>query len=148
MGGNVELDVSGGAILTGATPPLFGSLSLRWQFVEPIRPVGVGVAVEGKAALQGVPGKGLLTTDTFANFSGISLGIPIQVTFGQVSLLAEYRRVIGQQLERRILQGTSRVDRHQHTAIFEQEPLYQLLTENRPQKEICARANQLNLFDL
>jgi hypothetical protein len=89
LGGHVEFDVAAGAILTGATPPIFGSLSVRWQFVEPTRPVGVGVAVEGKAALQGVPGKGILTTDTFANFSGISLGVPIQVTFGQVSLLVE-----------------------------------------------------------
>ncbi len=89
LGANLEFDASAGAIFTGATPPLFGSLSLRWQFAEPTRPVGVGVAVEGKAALQGVPGQGILTTDTFANFSGISLGIPIQLTFGQVSLIAE-----------------------------------------------------------
>jgi hypothetical protein len=90
LGGNMELDATGGAIMTGAAvPPVFGSLSLRWQFVEPTRPVGVGVAVEGKAAIQGVPGRGILTTDTFANFSGISLGVPIQLRIGQVSLLAE-----------------------------------------------------------
>jgi hypothetical protein len=34
------------------------------------------------------------------------------------------------------------------TAIFEQEPLSQLLRENHPQEETCACANQLNLFDL
>jgi hypothetical protein len=34
------------------------------------------------------------------------------------------------------------------TAIFEKMPIYQLLTENRPQEEIGVYANQLNLFDL
>jgi hypothetical protein len=89
LGGNMELDAGAGAILTGSVPPIFGSLSLRWQFVEPTRPVGIGVALEGKAALQGVPTRGILTTDIFANFSGLSLGIPLQFAFGQVSLLAE-----------------------------------------------------------
>lgn len=90
LGSDVELDVSGGAILTGgAIPPVFGSLSVRWQFVEPTRPVGIGAALEGKAALQGVPTRGILTTDTLTNFSGLSLGIPVQVTVGQVCLLVE-----------------------------------------------------------
>ena len=48
----------------------------------------------------------------------------------------------------RIDRSLSEIQQILSTAIFEQEPLYQLLTENRPQKEICARANQLNLFDL
>jgi len=34
------------------------------------------------------------------------------------------------------------------TAVFEQEPLYQLLTQNRSPSELCTCANQLNLFDL
>ena len=34
------------------------------------------------------------------------------------------------------------------TAIFEKMPIYQLLTENRPQEEIGVCANQLSLFDL
>lgn len=34
------------------------------------------------------------------------------------------------------------------TAVFEKRPLYQLLTENRPQEETCVCANQLSLFDL
>lgn len=89
LGGRVELDVSAGAILTGATAPLFGSLSARWQVVAPARPVGIGMAIEGKAALQGVPTRGILTTDTFANFTGLSLGVPLQLTLGAVSLLAE-----------------------------------------------------------
>lgn len=89
LGGRVELDASAGAILTGAIPPLVASLSARWQIVEPSRPVGIGVAIEGKAALQGVPTRGILTTDTFANFSGASLGVPLQLTVGRVSLLAE-----------------------------------------------------------
>jgi hypothetical protein len=89
LGGNVELDVSGGAILTGAIPPVFGSLSMRWQFIEPLGPIGIGAALEGKAALQGVPTRGILTTDTLTNFSGLSLGMPIQVAFGRISLLVE-----------------------------------------------------------
>jgi hypothetical protein len=89
LGADLELGGSFGAILTGATPPLAGGLSLRWKFVEPARPVGIGTALEVKAALQGVAGSGILATDTFANFSGLSIGIPLQMTLGAFSLLAE-----------------------------------------------------------
>jgi len=89
LGADLELGGSFGAIFTGATPPLAGGLALRWRFLEPMEPVGVGVALEGKASLQGVPGRGMLATDTLANFSGLSLGIPVQLTFGSLSLLVE-----------------------------------------------------------
>jgi hypothetical protein len=89
LGANLELDASVGAIFTGAVPPVAGSLSLRWQAVAPMRPFNLGVALEAKAALQGVPGLGILTTDTFANFSGLGLGVPLQLTAGAVSLLFE-----------------------------------------------------------
>ena len=42
----------------------------------------------------------------------------------------------------------SEIQRILSTALFEQVPLQQLLTENRPQDEVCVCANQLNLFDL
>ena len=48
----------------------------------------------------------------------------------------------------RIDRSLSEIQQILSTALFEQEPLSQLLTENRPQKETCACANQLNLFDL
>ncbi len=89
LGDDLELDVSAGAIFTGAVPPVAGSISLRWQAVAPMRPFGLGMALEAKAALQGVPGLGILTTDTFADFSGVSFGVPLQLTTGTLSLLFE-----------------------------------------------------------
>jgi len=89
LGSDLELDASIGAILTGSTPPVVGSVSIRWAFLKPANPVGLRAAVEAKAALQSVPMAGMLTTDTFANFSGLSLGVPIQLSLGLVSLLAE-----------------------------------------------------------
>jgi hypothetical protein len=89
LGANLELDASAGAILTGATPPIFGSVSLRWVFARSSGPIGFSTALEGKAALQGVPGTGYLTTDTFANFSGLSLGIPMELRVGTLIVLAE-----------------------------------------------------------
>jgi IS4 transposase len=48
----------------------------------------------------------------------------------------------------RIDRSLSEIQQILSTAIFEQEPLYQLLTENRPPIETYICANQLNLFDL
>jgi hypothetical protein len=89
LGADLEIDASLSAIFTGSVLPVAGSVSLRWQAVEPARPAGLGVALEAKAALQGVPGLGILTTDTFANFSGVSLGVPLQFTTGPINLLFE-----------------------------------------------------------
>jgi hypothetical protein len=89
LGDNLEINVSAGAILTGAVPPVVGSVSIRWAFLPPSSPFGLGAAVQAKAAMQGVPALGMLTTDTFANFSGLSLGVPLQLTLGPFSLLAE-----------------------------------------------------------
>ena len=89
LGSDLELDASIGAILTGATPPVAGSVSIRWAFLQTSNPVSLRAAVEAKAALQSVPMAGILTTDTFANFSGLSLGVPIQLTLGPFSVLAE-----------------------------------------------------------
>jgi hypothetical protein len=88
LGADLELGGSFGAILTGAAPPLAGGLWLRWKFAEPQRPLGLGAAIEAKAALQGVPGSGILATDTLANFSGFSIGLPLQLTLGAFSLIA------------------------------------------------------------
>lgn len=48
----------------------------------------------------------------------------------------------------RIDRSLSEIQQILSTAIFEKEPLNQLLTANRPQGEICLCANQLSLFDL
>jgi hypothetical protein len=48
----------------------------------------------------------------------------------------------------RIDRSLSEIQQILSTAIFEQEPLYQLLTESRPPIETHICANQLNLFDL
>ena len=89
LGADLELDAAMGAIFTRAEPSVVGSLSLRWQAVEPTRPMGIGAALEAKVALQVMPGHGILTIDPFANFSGLGLGVPLQLKLGALSLLFE-----------------------------------------------------------
>jgi hypothetical protein len=89
LGANLELDAIAGAIFKDAVPTVDGSVSLRWQAVAPSHPFGIGVALESKAALHGLPGLGIPTTDTLANFSGLSLGVPLQFSAGSLILLFE-----------------------------------------------------------
>lgn len=94
LGQDLEIAAAVGAILTDAVPPVAASVSLKWQALAPERPAGVGVALEAKAALQGVPAAGILTTDTFSNFSGLCLGVPIQVAMGPFAILAEAALIV------------------------------------------------------
>lgn len=84
-----ELDLMGGLVFASYGVPLTGSAALRWEMLRPTRPLGVGVGLDAKLALQGEPPLGFLTTDTFANFSGASFGVPVQIALGPVSLLTE-----------------------------------------------------------
>ncbi len=89
LGAGAELDLVGGAIFESSGVPFFAGAGLRWELVPAAHPFGAGVALDAKLALQGLPGSGFLPTDTFANFSGASIGVPVEVTLGPVSLLGE-----------------------------------------------------------
>jgi hypothetical protein len=70
--------------------PFTASIAGRWNFVSPQGAFGTGGAVEAKLSLQYNPAPGVenvLMTDTFANFTGISVELPFQVSLGAVNLV-------------------------------------------------------------
>jgi hypothetical protein len=89
IGGSVELLAETGLILSPGAAPFSFAFSGRYSFLPPSSPLGFGAAVEGKAAIQLNSAGVVVTTDTFSNFSGVSLGFPLQLVLGPVSLLAE-----------------------------------------------------------
>jgi len=89
LGNAVELDVSGGLIPSSVAIPFVAGIAARWNILSPHGQYGTGSAIEAKASLQFNPAaSSVLLTDTFANFTGISLGMPFQITLGTLNLLA------------------------------------------------------------
>jgi hypothetical protein len=86
--GGVELDFLADIILTDSDALFGGSLSARYAVASLRGPVGFGAALQAKISVQYDPAAGVLLSDTLANFTGISLGLPLQLTAGPVSLLA------------------------------------------------------------
>ncbi len=89
IGGFLEIDGQAAAIFSTVAAPFGGSVAVRYPFLHPAPPVGFGVSLQGKASFQYSPAVGVLTTDTFSDFTGISLGVPLQLVLGPVSLLAD-----------------------------------------------------------
>jgi hypothetical protein len=90
LAGPLEMDASAGLIATSTATNLLVSAAARWNFLSPRGNYGTGSAIQVKLAAQlfpGVNGISPLMTDTFANFSGISVEIPFQLILGPVSLL-------------------------------------------------------------
>ena len=83
-----------------------------------------------------------LRIKSFYGTSANAVKIQIWVAISIYVLVA----IIRKQLH--IDRSLSEIQQILSTAIFEQEPLYQLLTESRPPIETHICANQLNLFDL
>ena len=90
LSGGVELDFLGDLVLSDAEAPFGVGVSARYLLAAPQGSVGFGAALQGKVSIQYDPAAGVLLSDTFANFTGISLGLPLQVTAGPVSLLAGF----------------------------------------------------------
>jgi len=86
--GGVEIDFLADLILTDTDAPFGASFSARYALASPRGPFGFGAALEGRVSAQFDPAAGILLSDTLANFTGISLGVPLQLTAGPVSLLA------------------------------------------------------------
>jgi hypothetical protein len=69
------------------------SIAGRWNFVSPHGEYGTGAAVQAKLSAQVIPtinGADVLLTDTFANFTGLSVEMPFQVYVGPVSFLLSF----------------------------------------------------------
>ena len=89
----MELDASVGLIATSTVLPLTASVTTRWNLLSPHGGIGTGAAIQVKFAAQLVATQHMiapLLTDTFANFSGISVEIPLQLTLGAVSGLLSF----------------------------------------------------------
>ncbi len=88
LGGGMEVDASGGIMATANTLPILGSVAFRWNLLTPRGGYGTGAAVQAKLAVQLVPTQESaepLMTDTFANFTGLSVELPLQLSLGAVS---------------------------------------------------------------
>jgi hypothetical protein len=89
----MELDASAGLIATSTVLPITASVAARWNLLSPRGGFGTGAAIQVKIAAQFVATTdttAVLMTDTFANFSGISLEIPLQLSLGAVSGLLSF----------------------------------------------------------
>jgi len=91
IGDRIEVDASGGIIPSSVAVPFALGAAVRWNFLSPRSDVGLSGALEGKVSFQydsSVGNESILSTDTFADFTGVSVGVPLQLSLGRVSLLA------------------------------------------------------------
>jgi hypothetical protein len=89
----LEVDASAGLIGTSTVLPIFGSISARWGILPLRGGTGTSAAVQVKLAGQvstSQDSAGPLMTDTFANFSGLSVELPLQLTVGALSGLLSF----------------------------------------------------------
>jgi hypothetical protein len=90
IGESFELDASAGLIVSSASTPFAASVSAKWNLLSPHGSYGTSSAVLAKLAVQynaSSSGGGVLMTDTFANFTGLSIEAPFQLTLGAMNLL-------------------------------------------------------------
>ncbi len=90
LAGGLEIDTSVGAVATSVSTPFMGSIAARWNLLSPHGAFGTGSAVQVKLAAQLLPSGSTvqpLMTDTFANFTGISVELPFQISLGPVGFL-------------------------------------------------------------
>jgi hypothetical protein len=89
-GSRSEIDLSAGLMPTTNATPIMASVTARWNLLAPRGAWGTGAAVESKLSFQFNPAPGVsnvLLSDTFANFTGISVGVPFQLSLGTLNLL-------------------------------------------------------------
>lgn len=90
IGGSIEVDASAGLIVSSVATPFAASVSAKWNLLSPRGAYGTSSAVVAKLAVQydpRSPGGGVLMTDTFANFTGLSIEMPFQLTLGALNLM-------------------------------------------------------------
>jgi len=89
----MEVDASAGLIGTGTILPLFASVTARWGLLAPHGGIGTSAAIQAKVAAQVITTQNTIVvdpTDTFANFTGISVEVPLQLTVGALSGLLSF----------------------------------------------------------
>lgn len=90
IGSRLEIDATGGIIPSTVAIPFALGAAIRWNFLSPTREVGLEAAVEAKVSFQydSSPTAGnVLLTDTFTDFTGVHIAVPLQLVLGPVSLL-------------------------------------------------------------
>jgi hypothetical protein len=90
LGSCFELDAAAGIIPSSLAMPLMASVAARWNMTSPHGDYGASSALQAKLAVQLTPGVSTVTplmTDTFANFTGVSIELPLQLSLDRVSLL-------------------------------------------------------------
>jgi hypothetical protein len=88
--GGLEIDASAGVIATSVSTPFMANVAVRWSLLSPHGAYGTGYAIQVKLAGQLLPTADSvepLMTDTFSNFTGISVEIPFQLQLGQLGFL-------------------------------------------------------------
>jgi hypothetical protein len=90
LGSRFEIDASAGLIASSVALPFTASVAARWNMSSPHGDYGTSSALQAKLAVQLVPGVDIATplmTDTFANFTGVSVEVPLQLSLDRVSFL-------------------------------------------------------------
>jgi hypothetical protein len=90
LGGRLELDASGGVIASSSATSVGGTVAARWNLLAPKGTFGTSMAVQGKLSIWLTPdlnGAAVLPTDTFANFTGISVEVPFEVSLGAMNFM-------------------------------------------------------------
>jgi hypothetical protein len=90
VGSRAEIDLSAGLMPTTNATPVMASVAARWNLLSPRGAWGTGAAIESKLSFQFNPAPGVagvLLSDTFANFTGISVGLPFQLSLGTLNFL-------------------------------------------------------------
>jgi hypothetical protein len=89
----MEIDASAGLIATATVLPITASVTARWGLLAPRGGTGTSAALQVKVAGQistSQDSVGPLMTDTFANFTGVSVELPLQLTVGALSGLLSF----------------------------------------------------------
>jgi hypothetical protein len=90
IGQSFEIDASAGLIVSSVATPFTASASAKYNFLSLHGSSGTSSAVLAKLTVQYNPlvtGGEVLMTDTFANFTGLSVEVPFQLTLGAMNLM-------------------------------------------------------------
>ena len=86
--GRVEIDMILDLVIKETTVPFGGSLTARYLLSAPRGTFGMGTAVEAGISMQFDPPLGILASDTLSNFTGLGVGVPLELAAGPLRLLA------------------------------------------------------------
>ncbi len=88
VGGSLEMDLQCGFI-AGDTVPFTAGVSVRYPLARAAGGQGFSAAVEAKLSAQVNPLYGVFASDILSNFTGLSIGLPLQLNLGPAGILAD-----------------------------------------------------------